>query len=881
MTTGSNPMAGRSFHDENGNPIVPGEKLGEGGEGAVYLVDGDPGSVVKIWHQGSAPQDADAKFRYMVNNPVERGMGATWRITWPQHLVIDNGVVAGYTMPILDRNEAWEDIVEYYNRLAARSTGTAQAREIQIGDRVRMAQNLALGFKAVHEAGYVIGDVNEKNVSVNRQNDIAMVDCDSYNFTDPVTGRIFANSVGRNEFQAPEYKGSSAMRTPNHDIFGLAIIIFHLLTGYHPYGVVTGQHAQDYPQTEQRISAWLFPPASGGKVTATPQYDAAWEGLTDKEKELFLRCFDKANEGQPRPAPEEWYLALEDHPIVVTPAQAPAPAPTTAPTSPGPAPAPSPQPRPGPTPAPPRPQPQPRPQTSQGATDEQTADFFRWVSAVIGFGALIPLFIFNEFRPWLWLSLMLVSAFFLYFPARRLLETPITRTRWVIIAIAAFPSAWFLLGLIGSAISVWPWWLWLGAGMAATFVFLVPARGAFSSPNAWRRLGTITMASLVALFILGGLGAAGYREWQDRQFQQSLNMASASNIGAPLAAGSAANDQGGASVAAAAQVIVPTATPAPAPAVAAAVAPPPAAEPVCGPPTNFRAGGFNSGDRSLIYSWDAPARSDLTVTGYQTETREALADGTYTDWGRRDLLGAGEIYQAVGPYPSDIDGRTFENRVYALCDAVYSEPSESTTFTYPAAVAAVVPTDTPAPAPTDTPVPEPTSTPEPAPTATPLPPTPTAPLQPIATPTPHQRLVQHPAHPKITNASPGTQVLLEGCYLGNRTSDRRFRLASWDVWDPGRYRAELKFVKIVTSTGAELPLERGACYSATVIKQVDSPGEYVCLDQGATHSQQSPCVNYRDNEVIPTFILYPGADDDYGKTFSILRTPTPRPPGSG
>lgn len=202
MATPVNPLAGRRFVDEAGNPVVPGRKLGEGGEGIVCEVDGDPGSVVKIWHPGKTPRDAYSKIRHLVRNPVTPDLGVTWHITWPQRMVMERGTIAGYTMPILNRAENWEAIVEYYNRRAAQGTGAAQAREIQIDDRVRMARNLALGFKAVHEAGYVIGDVNEKNVEVNRQNDIAMVDCDSYGFTDPTTGREFSNNMGRPEFQA-------------------------------------------------------------------------------------------------------------------------------------------------------------------------------------------------------------------------------------------------------------------------------------------------------------------------------------------------------------------------------------------------------------------------------------------------------------------------------------------------------------------------------------------------------------------------------------------------------------------------------------------------------------------------------------------------------
>ena len=81
MTTGTNPLAGRSFVDEAGNPVVPDEYINEGGEGWVYMVDGDPDSVVKVWKPGRTPDDADAKLRYLVANPVTPELGANWRIT--------------------------------------------------------------------------------------------------------------------------------------------------------------------------------------------------------------------------------------------------------------------------------------------------------------------------------------------------------------------------------------------------------------------------------------------------------------------------------------------------------------------------------------------------------------------------------------------------------------------------------------------------------------------------------------------------------------------------------------------------------------------------------------------------------------------------------
>ncbi len=300
------------FHDETGSLITPGRKLGEGGEGTVYVVENQPAAVMKIWRPGRTPPDADAKLRHMVQNPVEPDLGAAWLITWPQHLVKENGVTVGFTMPILDPIQSWEPIVEYYNRRAAQNTEQEQGRELRIDDRVRMARNLALGFRAVHHAGYVIGDVNEKNVEVNRQNDIAMVDCDSYGFTETGTGRAFYNRMGRPEFQAPEAQGDYNNRTQNHDRFGLAVIVFHLLTGYHPYTVT---NRPDHPLPGDRIKDWLFPPARQD-IAAPAAYAAAWSGLTARQQELFRRCFDRRFRGQPRPTPEQWIEALQEMPTM-------------------------------------------------------------------------------------------------------------------------------------------------------------------------------------------------------------------------------------------------------------------------------------------------------------------------------------------------------------------------------------------------------------------------------------------------------------------------------------------------------------------------------------------------------------------------------------
>ncbi len=75
--------------------------------------------------------------------------------------------------------------------------------------------------------------------------------------------------------------------------------------------------------------------------------------------------------------------------------------------------------------------------------------------------------------------------------------------------------------------------------------------------------------------------------------------------------------------------------------------------------------------------------------------------------------------------------------------------------------------------------------------------------------------------------SPGQAPAVPPASAGD---ERKFRPASWDVWDPSLYGNQLKFVKIITNSGARVSLEPGMCYEAAVVKHVDSPDEYVCLD---------------------------------------------------
>ena len=125
---------------------------------------------------------------------------------------------------------------------------------------IRATANTARAFAAIHEAGCVIGDVNQGGVRVSDKATVRLVDCNSFQIT---TGKdTFLCEVAQGFFLPPELQGRSSqhgvLRSPNHDNFGLAVLIFYLLfMGRHPFaGRFLGQGDMS---VEQAIREFRFP----------------------------------------------------------------------------------------------------------------------------------------------------------------------------------------------------------------------------------------------------------------------------------------------------------------------------------------------------------------------------------------------------------------------------------------------------------------------------------------------------------------------------------------------------------------------------------------------------------------------------------------------
>lgn len=289
--------------------VLDGELVGKGGEAVIYPVPDQPALVAKIYHKPIAER-AD-KLAAMIAAPPTDPMAQTGHVSiaWPtaRLFAIDGERhCVGYLMP---RVREARLLYEFFNPKARQE----MCKGFHHGYLLRTARNLASAVRAVHERGYVIGDVNESNILATGRALVTLVDTDSFQVAAPE--QMFRCGVGKPEYTPPELQGarfSEVDRGQEHDRFGLAVLIFQLLMqGTHPFqGIFTGQGE---PGTiPQRIRAGFWPYTQAPEVPFRPSPHAPpFTVLPAQVRELMERCFEKGQaDPAGRPDASSWQKAL-------------------------------------------------------------------------------------------------------------------------------------------------------------------------------------------------------------------------------------------------------------------------------------------------------------------------------------------------------------------------------------------------------------------------------------------------------------------------------------------------------------------------------------------------------------------------------------------
>jgi DNA-binding helix-hairpin-helix protein with protein kinase domain len=286
--------------DQNGTAIRLGRQIGRaGGEGSVYSVESHNGFVAKIYHQPPA-QTKVAKLKYQAERCTPRLRKCS---AWPSLLVLDNRRQArGFLMPVVSGKEV-------HHLFGTRD------RVIDFPGRnwdflVHTARNCAAAFNVVHESGAVIGDVNEGNVLVQSNGIVALIDCDSFQISNGTTS--WTCDVGISLWTPPELQGRNfrgLVRTVNHDLFGLAVLVFKLLfMGRHPFAGVPANKDEILLEDAIRKRFYAFSPLANTYGVGPPPYSFPVGSLPEPYQSLFEKAF-RLN--VPRPTAKEWVQALD------------------------------------------------------------------------------------------------------------------------------------------------------------------------------------------------------------------------------------------------------------------------------------------------------------------------------------------------------------------------------------------------------------------------------------------------------------------------------------------------------------------------------------------------------------------------------------------
>jgi DNA-binding helix-hairpin-helix protein with protein kinase domain len=299
-------MLPRALFDDQGRRVSLGPELGRGGEAAVYSVEGQPELVAKIYHQPPGTEKTE-KLSQMVKLQSERLLALS---AWPVGTLFmaGNRSMAGFLMKKVSR---FKDIHLLYNPKSRTREFPPKANWRFL---IHTASNVARAFAAVHDCGHVIGDVNQSNVRVSPETAIVnLVDCDSFQIS--ANGKVFPCEVGVPLYTPPELQDTEfrgVVRTPNHDNFGLAVLIFHLLfMGRHPFAgkfLGRGEMPIEKAIAEQRFAfarevqrTQMLPPPACITLAHLPR----------EIGDLFTSAFGSDGAGSGRPDGKQWIAELD------------------------------------------------------------------------------------------------------------------------------------------------------------------------------------------------------------------------------------------------------------------------------------------------------------------------------------------------------------------------------------------------------------------------------------------------------------------------------------------------------------------------------------------------------------------------------------------
>jgi DNA-binding helix-hairpin-helix protein with protein kinase domain len=290
------------------------KKLGEGGQGAVYLVEGgSQGQFALKWYTAEqATAEQTAAIRKLVSAGPPRGPAGK-RFVWPLDLVAARGSLQfGYLMPLIDTGR-YAELHEVQARLKPVPSYPVLSE---------ISYQAANSYRELHLAGLCYRDVSQGNLMFDpRTGDVLICDNDNVG----VYGESRSQVAGTLEFMAPELVREETKPSTNTDLHSLAVLLFKLWIWHHPmHGEMEYQYRSWELKAKQKVygkdPVFIFDPGDRrNRLPTDPDYatpERRWRRCPPSLQALFTQAFTVGLKDPARRVPEgEWqslFLRLKD-----------------------------------------------------------------------------------------------------------------------------------------------------------------------------------------------------------------------------------------------------------------------------------------------------------------------------------------------------------------------------------------------------------------------------------------------------------------------------------------------------------------------------------------------------------------------------------------
>lgn len=287
----------------NGANAVIKKKLGEGGQGVVYLVElGGRDYALKWYHKGTI-HDPDVFYSNLENNI---GKGApTKAFLWPLYITKRLDGSFGYIMELRPQN--YREFSEFL---------LAKARFTSLTAVTMAALNITNGFRELHRKGFSYQDLNDGNFFIDPATGEVLI-CDNDNVA-PYGESL--GIAGKARYMAPEVVRNMKRPDALTDRFSLTVVLYRLLFLDHP---LEGRRVVESPcLTEElelkfygREPVFVYDPtdASNRPVHGVhPNEMRLWGLYPQFVRDKFIEALSKGamTGADPRPTDNDWQLTF-------------------------------------------------------------------------------------------------------------------------------------------------------------------------------------------------------------------------------------------------------------------------------------------------------------------------------------------------------------------------------------------------------------------------------------------------------------------------------------------------------------------------------------------------------------------------------------------